>query len=156
MNRLALALLLLGTAGSLASCNQEACQNLPACLAPTPSESQPGGGLPGAQPVTLAPGERLTVTVTIGRNGIAESEPLYLLYTGTDAVASDVLGRSPDGTLTVTGSREPFTGNTAQVTLTASANAQPSTTLKTVYVGVRKVNSQYAPSGLINIGVIVK
>ncbi|MBZ9714817.1 hypothetical protein [Deinococcus multiflagellatus] len=156
MRRFALALSLLCTAGLLASCNQESCQNLPACLVPTTNESQPNGGLPGAQPLTLLPGESRTVTVNINRNGVPQAEPLQLLYTGTDAAAPDVVGRSPDGSITVTGSREPFTGDTVQVTVLASAKAQASGTLKTVYVGVKKVNSSPSSFGLINISVLVK
>jgi len=131
---------------------------LPVCLTDTPAERQPGGGVLDRQPVTIAPGERLTLTLGIDRNGIPKGEPLSLLYQGSESVPENVLSRTPDGILTVTGSRAPFLGNTTQMTLMASPDAKATGGPTVLRVGIKKVSSKFptSDSGSLNIDVFVK
>ncbi|WP_104992245.1 hypothetical protein [Deinococcus sp. NW-56] len=154
MQKLLLLALCAGLPLGLGACGQ-ACRDLPVCLTNTPAERQPLGYLQDGS-VTLAPGETRTVTVRVDRNSIPEGQALQLVPWHGEALPAGVLGRSRDGTLTATGSQQPFTGNQTQLSLTAAPDAPPTGQDVTFFIGIRKVESRTDTQGMVSLDVRVQ
>lgn len=137
--------LLLSLSGLLASCGT-ACRDLPVCLTDTPAERQP---YVQGNPVVLTPGETRRVTVLVDRNGIPEHQALQLMPRKGEALPENILGRSRDGTVTASGSQQPFLGNQTQVTLTASWDTPVTGQVVPFFAGIRKVESRTSTQGSV-------
>lgn len=149
-------LALMGCLLMLASCGREACDNLPVCLNPPPSESQPAGGIEGARVVEISPGQSRELTLTLRRVGLPEDEPVSITPVGPPMGRDTVLARSADGFLIITGDPEPFTGNITTVNLRVAASAPVAEGIQTLKMAVRKQTSKYPRSGEIVVSVLVR
>ncbi len=103
---------------AVVACSKQTCDNTPFCLNPPHAEVEPFGHLstPGAV-VLVTPGQSQEVEVTIDRSELPAGDPVYFLP-GFDPppsrAPSNVLASTADG-ITVTGSRELFTSETAMI-----------------------------------------
>lgn len=151
--------LLLGTPVALSSCGNCAAAGL--CRS-GPVEIQPRAVVSSL--TVLVPGQTITVPVEVDLRGISEAEPLE--FGSGDAAARAtgdrrVLAVFDGGRVVVRWSGVPFTGNSAEVQVTAAPDAQISAGPGYYYmVGdrayIRKVNSRTIRGNGLSMTVAVK